>query len=338
MPFAPLPRSIARMAPAAGSALLVALAAAGATLGSATAAMAAYPEKPVKMIVGSPPGSPSDITTRLLAERLGERWKQVITVENKPGAGNSLAAQQVAQSNPDGLTLLVTPDTVLTVNPLIYKRLKFNPGKDLVPAATLATWSQVLVCNSNLKIDTVKDLVAHAKKQRVTYSSGGAGSPGHLAAEMFVNAAGIQMIHVPYKGPAPALQDVLGGQVDCGFLAGPTLLPHVQSGRLKALAVSSADPSPALPDVPSIATALGKPGTDATFSLLLMVPTATPKPIVADIEAAAIAVMKDADVAAKLRQSDLVARGTPAAETAAKLKADVPRWSAVVKRVNLSLD
>ncbi len=310
------------------------------TLAAAAAppVLAAYPDKPVKLLVGSPPGAPSDIATRLLAERLGERWKQVITVENKPGAGNSLAAQQAAQAPADGLTLLVTPDTVMTVNPHVYKKLKFDANNELVPVSLLASWAQVLVCNADLKIDSVAQLVDRAKSKKVNYASGGAGTPGHLAAEMFIAAAGIDMDHVPYKGPAPALQDVLGGQVDCGFLAGPTLLPHVQSGRLKALAVSSAQPSPALPGVPPLAKALNKPGVDATFNLYLMAPKGTPAPVLAELEAAVAQIMKRPDVQQKLRAADLVARGSSAAEAAATLKADVPRWAEVVKRLNLSLD
>ncbi len=337
------PRPTRRLAARRLAALGATLAATMIGVGGTAPAQAAYPDKPVKMIVGSPPGAPSDITTRLIAERLGERWKQTITVENKPGAGNSLAAQQVAQSPADGLTLLVTPDTVITVNPLLYKKLKFDPNVELAPVATLASWSQVLVCNAGLKIDSVAQLIERAKTQRVNYASGGAGTPGHLSAEMFVAAAGIDMDHVPYKGPAPALQDVLGGQVDCGFLAGPTLLPHIQSGKLKALAVSSAQPSPALPGVPSITQALGKPGADATFNLLLMVPKATPPATVADIEAAVVEVMKRPDMRDKLKSSDLVARGASASDTAAMLKAESPRWAAVVnnkiyKEENIHLD
>jgi len=307
-------------------------------LGGFSPAQAAYPDKPVKIVVGSPPASPSDIVARVLAERLGSRWKQVITVENRPGAGNSLAAQQVAQSPADGLTLLVTPDTVLTVNPRIYKNLRFDPNTELTPVSTLASWSQVLVCNAGMKIDTVAKLVDLAKAKKVNYASGGAGSPGHLAGEMFLAAAGIDMDHVPYKGPAPALQDVLGGQVDCGFLAGPTLLPHVQSGRLKALAVSSGRPSPLLTGVPTLAQALRKPGLDATFNLLLMVPKATPAAVIAALEAPVREILKSPDVADKLRASDLVAVGNSAGEAAAALKVDIPRWGEVAKRLNLSLD
>lgn len=333
----PLPLRLGRLGRFARTPL-GALAATLALASLAVPAQAAYPDKPVKMVVGSPPGSPSDITTRLLAERSSQRWKQAVTVENKPGAGNSLAAQQVAQSPADGLTLLVTPDTVITVNPLVYKKLKFDPNAELAPVATLASWSQVLVCNAGLKIDSVAQLIERAKAKKINYASGGAGSPGHLAAEMFLAAAGIDMDHVPYKGPAPALQDVLGGQVDCGFLAGPTLLPHIRSGKLRALAVSSAQRSPALADVPTITQALGKPGADATFNLLLMVPKATPPEIVADLEAAVLDLMKRPELRDKLKDADLVARGASASETAAMLKAESPRWAAVVKRVNLILD
>jgi len=312
--------------------------AAGLASWAASPALAAYPDKPVKVLVGSPPSSPSDITARLLAEKLAERWKQTITVENRPGAGNSLAAQQVAQAPADGLTLLVTPDTVVTVNPHIYKNLKFDPLAGLTPVATLASWTQVLACNGNTKIESVAQLVQAARARKINYSSGGSGTPGHLAGELFAAAAGIDLDHVPYKGPAPALQDLLGGQVDCSFIAIATLMPHVNSGKLKALAVSGAQPSPWLPGVPTFAQALNKPGTDATFRLLLMVPKATPPAIVSDIETAVIETLKRPDVQERLRAAALEARAASSSETLATLTAEMPRWAALVKRLGLSLD
>lgn len=305
---------------------------------AAPLARAAYPDKPVKILVGSPPGSPSDITSRLLAERLAERWKQVVTVENKPGAGNSLAAMTVAQAPADGLTMLVVPDTVVTVNPLVYKRLNFDPLAALTPVSTIATWTQVLVCNPGVKVDTVEQLVQAAKTRKINYSSGGAGTPGHLTGEMFTAAAGIDMEHVPYKGPAPALQDVLGGQVDCSFIAIATLMPHLKSGKLKALAISGAQPNAGLPGVPTFSQALNKPGVDATFGLLLMVPKATPSATVAALEASVAETLKRPDLQERLRASALDVRGLSSADTQAMLKAEMPRWAAIVKRVNLSLD
>jgi tripartite-type tricarboxylate transporter receptor subunit TctC len=304
----------------------------------APAAIAAYPDKPVKLIVGSPPSSPSDITARLLGERLAERWKQVVTVENRPGAGNSLAAQQVAQAPADGLTLLIVPDTVVTVNPMIYKQLKFDPLAALTPVVTVASWPQVLACNNNAKIESVAQFVQASKARKVTYSSGGSGTPGHLTGEMFATAAGIDLDHVPYKGPAPALTDLLGGQVDCSFIAIATLLPHANSGKLKILATSGAKPSPWLPGVPTFSQALNKPGTDATFSLLLMVPKATPAAIVSDLETAVTETLSRPDVQERLRAAALEARGTKSAETLSTLKTEMPKWAAIVKRLNLTLD
>jgi tripartite-type tricarboxylate transporter receptor subunit TctC len=330
---APIAQPPARRA-AAALASAVALAAAL----SAPASFAAYPDKPVKLIVGSPPSSPSDITARLLGERLAERWKQVVTVENRPGAGNSLAAQQVAQAPADGLTLLIVPDTVVTVNPLIYKQLKFDPLAALTPVVTVASWPQVLACNANAKIDSVAQLLQAAKARKVTYSSGGAGTPGHLTGEMFSTAAGIDLDHVPYKGPAPALTDLLGGQVDCSFIAIATLLPHANSGKLKILATSGAKPSPWLPGVPTFSQALNKPGTDASFSLLLMVPKATPAATVTDLETAVVDTLNRPEVQERLRAAALEARGVKATETLATLKAEMPKWTAIVKRLNLSLD
>jgi tripartite-type tricarboxylate transporter receptor subunit TctC len=261
-----------------------------------------------------------------------------VVAENRPGAGNNLAAQQVAKAEADGHTLLVTPDTVVTVNPTIYRKMDFDPRADLVAVSLLASFSQVMVCNPALNITSMAQLVERAKAKPMTYASGGAGVPGHLAAEMFLAASKIQMTHVPYKGPAPALTDVLGGQVDCGFLAGPTVLPHVKAGKLVALGISSATPSPLAPEVPTLQKATGVAGLDATFNLVLMAPKGTPAAVLGELERAAAETMKDPQLRARLAELDLVARGSSASEAAATLKADTTRWADVVKRMKLQLD
>lgn len=314
------------------------LLAAALTASIAAAQAPAWPTKPVKILVGSPPGGPSDITARVFADQLSKRTGQPAVVENRPGAGNNLAAGVAAKAEADGHTLVLSPDTVLTVNPLVYRSANFDARNDLVSASVLTSFTQMLVCNPKVGVKTVDELVAKAKADRMTYASGGPGVPGHLAAEMFLQAAGAKMQHVPYRGPAPATQAVLAGEVDCGFLATPTVIPHVKADKLRALAVSSATPSPLAPDVPTLAKALRQPELDATFRLVLQAPTATPPAVVAQIERHAAEIMKDPQVRAKLQASDLVAQGTTSAQAQQLMKTEVARWEPLVKRLDLKAD
>lgn len=295
----------------------------------------AWPTKPVKILVGSPPGGPSDITARLFAELLGKRVNQPVIVENRPGAGNNLAAGVAAKAEPDGHTLVLSPDTVLTVNPLVYGNQGFDARTDLVNVSVLVSFSQMLVCHPSTGVKTVADLVAKARTSSMTYASGGPGVPGHLASEMFLQTAGVKMQHVPYRGPAPGTQAVLAGEVNCGFLATPTVLPHVKAGKLDALAVSSITPSPLAPDVPTLATALNKPGLDVSFRLVLQTAKDTPAAVLREIERAAMESMKDPAVKTRLQASDLTALGTTSAQAQEVMKAEMARWEPLVKRLDL---
>jgi tripartite-type tricarboxylate transporter receptor subunit TctC len=301
----------------------------------ALAAAQAWPAKPIRILVGSPPGGPSDIVTRLFADHLGQRLKQPVVVENRPGAGNSLAAGVVAKADADGYTLVLSPDTVVTVNPLVYPRLNFDARTELANVSVLAAFTQMLVCNTGKGIKTVPELVARAKTSQLNYASGGPGVPGHLAAEMLLQTAGVKMQHVPYKGPAPATQAVLAGEVDCGFLATPTVLPHVKAGKLNALAVSSAQPSPLAPEVPTLPKALNRPELDISFKLVLQAPKATPPAIIAELERAAMDIMQKPEVKARLLQADLQSIGSSHRDAEAILKAETTRWEPVVKRLEI---
>lgn len=298
----------------------------------------AWPAKTVRLFVGSPPGAPSDITARVFADQLSRLVKQPVIVENRPGAGNSLAAMAAAKADADGTTLVLSPDTVLTVNPHVYNNKDFDPKRDLVNVSVVASFSQMLVCHPSVGVKTVADLVAKAKAGRVTYGSGGPGVPGHLASEMFLEAARVRMDHIPYRGPAPATQAVLAGEVDCGFLATPTVLPQVKAGKLVALAVSSATPSPLAPEVPTLAKALNQPKLDVSFRLVLQAPKATPAPVLAEIEKQAQEVMKLPEVRAKLQNQDVAAVGSTSAQAQAVLNAEMARWEPVVKRLGLKAD
>ena len=314
---------------------LALLAAAALLLPSFAGAQATWPTKPIRILVGSPPGGPSDITTRVFGEQLTQRLKQPVVVENRPGAGNSIAAGVVAKSEPDGYTLVLSPDTVVTVNPLVYRKLNFDARTELANVSILAAFTQMLVCHPGTGVHTVPDLVAKAKTKRMTYAYGGPGVPGHLAAEMFLQTAGVRMEPVPYKGPAPATLAVLTGEADCGFLATPTVLPQVKAGKLVALAVSSAEPSPLAPEVPTLAKALNRPDLDISFKLVLQAPKATPAPVLAELERAAMEIMKKPEVRARLQQSDLVAIGSTMKEAEAVMKSESARWEPVVKRLDI---
>lgn len=299
-------------------------------------AQAAWPDKPVRIIVPLPPGGPSDIVLRAAIEKMQPVLKQPVLIDNKPGAAGNVGAAEAARAAPDGQTWLWTTDTLLTVNPHVYPKLGFKPD-DLVPVMRASAFSQTLVCNPGLGLKSVADLVRLAKAKPMSYASGGAGSPGHLTTELFKSVAAIDMTHVPYKGPAPAVQDVMGGQVECGFLAGPTVLAQVRAGKLVALAVSGAKRSPLLPEVPTVAEA-GYPGFDATFSLVLFAQKGLPKAIVDAMFKALDDALKHPDVVERLRQSDQAVVAESPEASAARLAADSKTWGVVAKRIGLQAD
>lgn len=309
---------------------------AGIALSGAAHAQGQWPDRPVRFIVPLPPGGPSDIVLRGAIEKMQPVLRQALVVDNKPGAAGNLGAGEAARATPDGYTWLWTTDTLVTVNPHVYPRMTYKP-EDLVPVMRASSWSQTLVCNPNVGARSVAELVRLAKTKKLSYASGGAGSPGHLTTELFLSTAGIDMTHVPYKGPAPAMQDVMGGQVDCGFLAGPTVLPHVRAGKLVALAVSGAKRSPLLPEVPTVAEA-GQAGFNATFSLVLFAVKGTPAPVIDAMHAAFSAALKQPDLIERLRQTDQEVIAESPAASATRLAADHRTWGAVAKRIGLQLD
>ncbi len=295
-----------------------------------------WPDKPMRVVVPLPPGGPSDIVLRGAAPKVQQLLGHPLVVDNKPGANGNIGTAEAARAAGDGYTWLWTTDTTLTVNPHVYEKMAFK-ASDLQPVTRASSFSQTLVCSPKAGLKTVAELVKKAKATSLTYASGGAGSPGHLTTELFSAAAGVQMTHVPYKGPAPAVQDMLGGQVDCGFLAGPTVLPHVRAGRLMALAVSGAKRSPILPEVPTVAES-GYPGFDASFSLVLFAPKATPAAIVQKMHDALATALKTPEVTEKLAQSDQTVVADTPAEAAARLAQDTQRWGEVARRIHLRLE
>ena len=315
---------------------LLALALASLLAPISASAQSNWPERPIRVVLPFPPGGPSDIVMRLAAEKMQVSLKQTIVIDNRPGAGGNLGSAEVARAAPDGYTWLWGTDTLVTVNPHVYKQLPFK-ADDLVPVTLGTTFSQTLVCNPALGVKTLAELIAKAMAGPVSYASGGAGVPGHLSMELLQSMAGFQMSHVPYKGPAPATQDVLGNQVPCGLLAGPTVLPHVRAGKLVALGVSGSQRSPTLPDVPTIAEA-GVPGYQADFALAMYAPKGVPEAIVTRFRQAFVDALKSPDVTDKLRAGDQIVVGSTPAQAAATLAADSRKWGEVARRIKLGLD
>jgi tripartite-type tricarboxylate transporter receptor subunit TctC len=295
-----------------------------------------WPQKPIKVIAPYPPGGPSDLVMRTAAEKIQTQLKQPIVIENQPGAGGNIGAAAVARAAPDGYTFLIATDTLLTVNPHVYKTMPFKL-EDLKPVSVLSSFSQTLVCNPSLGVKTLPELIAKAKTTPLSYASGGAGVPGHLSTELLLNMTGMQMMHVPYKGPAPAMQDVLANQVPCGLLAGPTVLPHVRSGKLNALAVSGQSRSPTLPDVPTIAEA-GVKGYEADFSLILLAPKNVPDEVVAKFRQAVVDALRSPEATERLKATDQMVIGSTPEAAAAKIAKDHAKWGVVARKIGLSLD
>jgi tripartite-type tricarboxylate transporter receptor subunit TctC len=306
-------------------------------LAALPAAAQAWPSRPVRMLITFPPGGPSEIVTRLVNERLQAALGQPFVVENRAGAGGNIGADVVAKAAPDGYLFGITTDTLFTVNPLVYARMPFDPWKDIVPLTLLGSISQTMVCNPSVAAGSLGELLRLAARERLTYASGGAGVPGHLAAELLLSSAAVSMVHVPYKGPAAAAADVMGGQVHCGFLATPTVLPHVKSGRLKALAVSTRTRSPIAPEVPTAAEA-GVAGFDAPFYLVLFAPKGLPADISATLHRELAKALTSAEVRARAAALDIVTLGSSPEEAARILQAAAAKWAPVVARIGLKLD
>ena len=302
----------------------------------ANAMAQAWPARAIKVIAPFPPGGPTDMVVRALADKVQATLKQPMVIENIPGAGGNIGSAAAARAAPDGYTWLLSTDTLLTVNPHVYKNMGFKMD-DLKAVTLLSSFSQTLVCNPALGVKTLSELIAKSKTQSLSYASGGAGVPGHLSMELLLNMAGMQMVHIPYKGPAPAAQDVLANQVPCGLLAGPTVLPHVRSGKLVALAVSGQSRSPTLPEVPTIAEA-GVKGYEADFSLVMLAPKQVPDEVVQKFRQALVEATRLPETAERLKATDQTVIGSSSEEATARLAKDNAKWGAVVKRIGLSLD
>jgi tripartite-type tricarboxylate transporter receptor subunit TctC len=320
------------------TALAVSIAGA-AVLGCGSASPAqTYPTTFVKIIVPFPGGGPLDFVTRLVAEKLSANLKQPFIVDNRPGAAGNIGTDAAAKAAPDGHTLLLVLDTPLTVNPALYKKLPFDPERDLAPISIVASFSQMLVVHPSLPVNSLADFVAYAKKQgeRPMFfgSGGGNGSPGQLTMEYFRMRAGFSATHVPYRGNAQVVADLISGQVPAGFVAAPGVLQHVREGRLKALAVSSAQRTELAPDVPTVMEA-GYPDFDVRFYQVMLAPAGVPEEIRALLEREVQHALRSTELRERLRSHGLEPIGSTASEAKAQLKAIAQHWAEVVRTANI---
>lgn len=298
-----------------------------------------YPLKPVTIVVPFPAGGTTDILGRLIAQHLGTRLSGTIVVDNKSGAGGSLGATQVARAPADGHTLLMGTIGTHAINQFLYKKLSYDPLKDFVPISLVALVPNVLVVHPSQPFKSVKEMIAYAKAHpgKLTYGSAGNGTSIHLSGAMFEQLAQVQMVHVPYRGSAPAMADLLGGQTACMFDNLPSAMPHIRSGALRALAVTSSKRFASLPDLPTIAES-GLPGYDATSWFGMWAPASTPAEIVTLLNGEIQQILQQADVKqVLLKQGAEAAPGTPA-QFEAFIKSEASKWSKVVKTANVELD
>ena len=294
-----------------------------------------YPAKPVRMIVPFPAGGGVDIVARGLAPHLSERWKQQAIVDNRPGAGTVIGAELAARSPPDGYTLLLA-NTAHAINATLHKKLPFDPVKDFAQITLVATQPSVLVVHPSVPAKSVKDLIALAKAKpgALNYASSGNGTPPHLSAAMFSNMTGAQLTHVPYKGAAPALTDLLGGQVQLMFATIISVGPHLPSGRVRPIAVTSAKRSAALPNLPTVAEA-GVPGFEATAWFMLLAPAKTPAALVDRIQRDAAEVLAKPEVKERFAKEGAETVGSTPAQALAFLRSEIARWGKVVAAANI---
>jgi len=321
------------------------LAAAGAALCLATTAFAqapapapAYPTKPVKLVVPYPPGGPTDIVARLVAQKLSDAMGQQFIIDNRPGAGGNPGAELVARSPADGYTLVVAT-TAHAINPSLFKNLGYSLSKDFAPVSQLTSGPLVIVANPQLPAKNVAELIALAKAKpgELNFASSGNGQSTHLSAELFAAMAGVKMNHIPYKGSAPALTDTMGGQTQLMFDTMLSAMPHVKAGKLKALAVTSATRSPVAPDLPTVAES-GLPGYEAIAWNGLLAPAGTPPEVLARLSAELKKVLAAPDVKDKFEAQGFAASWNSPEDFGRFMTAEVDKWAKVVKVSGAKVD
>lgn len=297
-----------------------------------------YPTKPVRLLVGFPPGGPTDLTARLAAQHLSEAFGQQVIVDNRPGAGGTLSATLLVQSNSDGYTLALGSNGEMAISPNLRPNLKYDPLKDLVTVSRIGASQLVLIVHPSVPAKSVKELVALAKAKpgAINFASSGTGSTAHLSAELFKSMAAINIVHVPYKGAGPAMVDLMGGQVQMLITGYSAAVPHVKAGKLRALGVTGARRLSSSPDLPTIGESV--PGYNVTSWYGIVVPRGTPGPIVERVYREIAAMVRKPDVAERLAALGIEPEGNTPREFAAQLKSDIAKWGKVIKAVGVKIE
>ena len=298
---------------------------------TAQTAATSFPEKPMRIVVTFTTGGAPDTLARILSEKLSNVWGQPVIVDNKPGAGGNTGADFVAKAAPDGYTIVVGTVGTHSINPALYSKMPYDAVKDFTPITLLATTPNMLVVHNDVPAKNLKDFIALGKKEgKMTFASSGSGTSIHVSGELFKTMTGIDMVHIPYKGRATAIPDVLGGRVTMMFDNMPSSLQLVREGKLRALGVTSTTRSPAAPEIPTIAES-GLPGFDAVSWFALFAPANTPKPIIEKWQTEVRRILKLPDVAKRLADAGLDTVGGTPEELAAYQKSEITKWAKVVK-------
>ena len=297
-----------------------------------------YPNRPVRLIVPQSPGASTDLTARLIAQKLTPALGQNVIVDNRPGAGSIVGTEIVAKAVPDGYTLLVVASSI-TLNPTLHKNLPYDPVRDLTPITQLSAFPNILVVHPAVPVKTVKELVALAKAKpgSLNYGSSGAATGTHLSAELFKYMTGVDMVHVPYKGGGPAVQALLGGQVQLNFATIVSVLPHMRGGKLRGIAVTTARRSPAAPEIPTIAEA-GVPGYDHGPWNGFLAPAKTPRAVIARLNEETARILQQPDVKSVFMNEGAEPVGNKPEEFAAIIREETAKWAKVIRAAGIKAD
>jgi tripartite-type tricarboxylate transporter receptor subunit TctC len=303
------------------------------------AGAADYPTRPVTLAVAFPPGGASDVLARLLGRKLDQILGQPFVIDNRPGAGGNVAAEAVAHAAPDGYTLLLGNNAILATNAALYKKVNFDAERDFAPIGLIGSQANILVVNPGLPVHSMAELIALAKANpgKLNFASSGHGLAAHLAGELFKAEAKIDLVHVPYKGAAPALQDVIAGHVQMMFATASSVVSHIRDGKVRALGVTTLRRTSVMPEIPTI-DELGLKGFDATSWHGLVAPAHTPKEIIAALHGALVASLDDPGVKTSLGDLGVDIMGGTPEDFAAYIKSEIPKWTAIVKASGAKLD
>ena len=321
------------------SAIAAATALIGLPAGNANAQSAPYPNRPVKLVIPFPPGGPLDIIGRAIAQKASEDWGQSVVVDNRPGAGGNIGADIVAKSPPDGYTILMGALSTHAVNPSLYSKMPYDAVKDFAPISLVAITPNVLVVNASLPVNSAKEFIAYAKANsgKLSFGSGSNGSAGHLAGELFKVDTKTDIVHVPYKGGAPATQALLAGDTQFMFDNLANAMPQVKAGKLKALAVTTAERSKLAPDLPTMAEA-GMPGFDISTWFGLLAPAGTPKDVIAKWNAEVVKILNSPDMRERLTAQGAEPAPTTPEQFVAFIQSEIPKYARIVKISGAKVD